>query len=119
MVLGVTSGRIDKIEDLDMTEEEYLEQLYPAGTDNNTNGGFFAAFTDALAKNVKSMKKGGSEGRKRGSQSEKNGSDGKAQGYGENADEPVLPIPHEGFDAADGDTDPDGENPAREEKTSK
>ena len=119
MVLGVTSGRIDKIEDLDMTEEEYLEQLYPADTDNNTNGGFFAAFTDALAKNVRSMKKGGSEGRKRGSQSEKNGSDGKAQGYGENADEPVLPIPHEGFDAADGDTDPDGENPAREEKTSK
>lgn len=31
MVLGVTAGRIDKIEDLSLTEEEYLSQLYPEG----------------------------------------------------------------------------------------
>ena len=40
MVLGVTAGRIDKIDDLSLTEEEYS---------------FFAAFSDALAKNVKNM----------------------------------------------------------------
>ena len=63
MVLGVTAAKIEKIADLDMTEEEYLEQLYPAdGTAGNANGGFFAAFTDALAKNA-GIKKGRSEKR--------------------------------------------------------
>ncbi len=31
MVLGVTAGRIDKIEDLSITEEEYMSELYPEG----------------------------------------------------------------------------------------
>ena len=52
MILGVTAARIEKIADLDMTEEEYLEQLYPTGTGKDGKGGFFAAFTDALAQNV-------------------------------------------------------------------
>ncbi len=52
MVLGVTSARIEKIADLDITEEEYLEQLYPADAGKDGKGGFFAAFTDALAKNA-------------------------------------------------------------------
>lgn len=53
MVLGVTAAKIEKIADLDMTEEEYLEQLYPAdNTGKEGKGGFFAAFTDALAKNA-------------------------------------------------------------------
>lgn len=54
MVLGVTAGRIDKIEDLSLTEEEYLSQLYPEGQEKQDN--FFAAFSDALAKNVKNMR---------------------------------------------------------------
>ena len=53
MVLGVTAGKIEKIDDLELTEEEYLSELYPEGTRQD---GFFAAFTDALAKNVKNMK---------------------------------------------------------------
>lgn len=53
MVLGVTAGRIDKIEDLPLTEEEYLSELYPEGQEKQDN--FFAAFSDALAKNVKNM----------------------------------------------------------------
>ena len=53
MVLGVTASKIEKIADLDITEEEYLEQLYPTdSTGAGGKGGFFAAFTDALAKNV-------------------------------------------------------------------
>lgn len=61
MVLGVTAGRIDKIEDLSLTEEEYLSQLYPEG--EAQQDGFFAAFSDALAKNIKNMrgKKNGGE----------------------------------------------------------
>ncbi len=61
MVLGVTAGRIDKIEDLPLTEEEYLSQLYPEG--EAQQDGFFAAFSDALAKNIKNMrgKKNGGE----------------------------------------------------------
>lgn len=54
MVLGVTAGRIDKIEDLSLTEEEYLSELYPEGSGRQDN--FFAAFSDALAKNVKNMR---------------------------------------------------------------
>ena len=54
MVLGVTAGRIDKIEDLSLTDEEYLSQLYPEGQEKQDN--FFAAFSDALAKNVKNMR---------------------------------------------------------------
>ena len=54
MVLGVTAGRIDKIEDLSLTEEEYLSELYPEGQGKQDN--FFAAFSDALAKNVKNMR---------------------------------------------------------------
>lgn len=54
MVLGVTAGRIDKIEDLSLTEEEYLSQLYPEG--EAQQDGFFAAFSDALAKNIKNMR---------------------------------------------------------------
>lgn len=104
MVLGITSGRIDKIDDLDMTEEEYLEQLYPTDG-NNTSSGFFAAFTDALAKNMKSMKK--------------NSSDSKNSRRGEKSDEFAIPIPHEGFDAENGDTDQNGDNSPREDKTSK
>ena len=50
MVLGVTAANIEKIADLDITEEEYLEQLYPA--EGNGKSGFFAAFTDALAQNA-------------------------------------------------------------------
>ncbi len=58
MVLGVTASKIEKIADLDITEEEYLEQLYPTdSTGANGKGGFFAAFTDALAKNVGINKK--------------------------------------------------------------
>lgn len=58
MVLGVTAARIDKIADLDMTEEEYLEQLYPAdSTGGIGKGGFFAAFTEALVKNAGGNKK--------------------------------------------------------------
>lgn len=62
MVLGVTAGRIEKIEDLALTEEEYLSELYPEGQGKQDN--FFAAFSDALAKNVKNMrgKKGGRGG---------------------------------------------------------
>ena len=51
MVLGVTAAKIEKIADLDITEEEYLEQLYPAG-ETNGKSGFFAAFTEALKKNA-------------------------------------------------------------------
>lgn len=54
MVLGVTAGRIDKIDDLSLTEEEYLSQLYPEG--EAQQDGFFAAFSDALAKNIKNMR---------------------------------------------------------------
>ena len=54
MVLGVTAGRIDKIEDLSLTEEEYLSQLYPEV--EAQQDGFFAAFSDALAKNIKNMR---------------------------------------------------------------
>lgn len=54
MVLGVTAGRIEKIEDLTLTEEEYLSELYPEGQGKQDN--FFAAFSDALAKNVKNMR---------------------------------------------------------------
>ena len=58
MVIGVTASKIKKIADLDITEEEYLEQLYPTdSTGANGKGGFFAAFTDALAKNVGINKK--------------------------------------------------------------
>lgn len=53
MVLGVTAGRIDKIDDLSLTEEEYLSELYPDGQEKQDS--FFAAFSDALAKNVKNM----------------------------------------------------------------
>lgn len=53
MVLGVTAGRIDKIDDLSLTEEEYLSELYPDGPEKQDS--FFAAFSDALAKNVKNM----------------------------------------------------------------
>ena len=49
MVLGVTAGRIDKIEDLSITEEEYMSELYPEGSGRQDN--FFAAFSDAMAKN--------------------------------------------------------------------
>ncbi len=56
MVLGVTASKIEKIADLDITEEEYLEQLYPAG-ESDGKSGFFAAFTDALAKNMGINKK--------------------------------------------------------------
>lgn len=52
MVLGVTAAKIEKIADLDITEEEYLEQLYPADAGKEGKGGFFAAFTDALVKNA-------------------------------------------------------------------
>ena len=45
MVLGVTAGRIDKIEDLSITEEEYMSELYPEGSGKQDN--FFAAFSDA------------------------------------------------------------------------
>ncbi len=55
MVLGVTAGRIDKICDLEITEDEYLKELYP---ENSSNGGFFAAFSDAMAKNIRGMKNG-------------------------------------------------------------
>lgn len=48
MVLGVTAGRIDKIEDLSITEEEYMSELYPEGSGRQDN--FFAAFSDAMAK---------------------------------------------------------------------
>lgn len=48
MVLGVTAGRIDKIDDLSLTEEEYLSELYPDGQEKQDS--FFAAFSDALAK---------------------------------------------------------------------
>lgn len=63
MILGVTAGKISKIDDLDMTEEAYLAQLYPNSdkTENGTQQGFFAAFSDALAKNVRNMRKGGKE----------------------------------------------------------
>lgn len=53
MVLGVTAGRIDKIDDLSLTEKEYLSELYPDGPEKQDS--FFAAFSDALAKNVKNM----------------------------------------------------------------
>ena len=63
MVIGVTAAKIEKISDLDMSEEEYLEQLYPEGakTGGGEKSGFFAAFTDALAQNVQGMKKGRNE----------------------------------------------------------
>lgn len=48
MVLGVTAGRIDKIEDLSITEEEYMSELYPEKSGRQDN--FFAAFSDAMAK---------------------------------------------------------------------
>ena len=54
MVLGVTAGKIEKIDDIELTEEEYLSELYPEGEKQD---GFFAAFSDALAKNVKNMRK--------------------------------------------------------------
>lgn len=54
MVLGVTAGRIDKIEDLSITEEEYMSELYPEGSRKQDN--FFAAFSDAMAKNIKNMR---------------------------------------------------------------
>ena len=54
MVLGVTAGRIDKIEDLTITEEEYMSELYPEGSGRQDN--FFAAFSDAMAKNIKNMR---------------------------------------------------------------
>ena len=54
MVLGVTAGRIEKIEDLPLTEEEYLSELYPEGSEKQE--GFFAAFSDALAEKVKNMR---------------------------------------------------------------
>ena len=54
MVLGVTAGRIDKIEDLSITEEEYMSELYPEGSGKQDN--FFAAFSDAMAKNIKNMR---------------------------------------------------------------
>lgn len=54
MVLGVTAGRIDKIEDLSITEEEYMSELYPEGSGRQDN--FFAAFSDAMAKNIKNMR---------------------------------------------------------------
>ena len=53
MVLGVTAGRIDKIEDLSITEEEYMSELYPEGSGRQDN---FAAFSDAMAKNIKNMR---------------------------------------------------------------
>lgn len=53
-VLGVTAGRIDKIEDLSITEEEYMSELYPEGSGRQDN--FFAAFSDAMAKNIKNMR---------------------------------------------------------------
>lgn len=37
MVLGVTAGRIDKIEDLSITEEEYMSELYPEGSGKQDN----------------------------------------------------------------------------------
>ena len=45
MVLGVTAGKIEKIDDIELTEEEYLSELYPEGEKQD---GFFAAFSDAL-----------------------------------------------------------------------
>lgn len=59
MVLGVTAGRIEKIDDLDISEQEYMQLLYPpsGSQDGQKNGSFFAAFSDALAKNVKAMVK--------------------------------------------------------------
>ena len=60
MVLGVTAGRIDKIEDLSITEEEYMSELYPEGSGRQDN--FFAAFSDAMAKNIKNMR--GKKGRR-------------------------------------------------------
>lgn len=54
MVLGVTAGRIDKIEDLSITEEEYMSELYPEKSGRQDN--FFAAFSDAMAKNIKNMR---------------------------------------------------------------
>lgn len=54
MVLGVTAGKIEKIDDIELTEEEYLSELYPEGEKHDS---FFAAFSDALAKNVKNMRK--------------------------------------------------------------
>ena len=54
MVVGERAARIDKIEDMSRTEEEYLSQLYPEGQEKQDN--FFAAFSDALAKNVKNMR---------------------------------------------------------------
>ena len=49
-----TAGRIDKIEDLSITEEEYMSELYPEGSGRQDN--FFAAFSDAMAKNIKNMR---------------------------------------------------------------
>lgn len=66
MVLGVTASKIEKIADLDITEEEYLEQLYPTdSTGASGKGGFFAAFTDALAKNVGINKKNSGKSEKK------------------------------------------------------
>lgn len=62
MVLGVTASRIEKIADLDMTEEDYLEQLYPADTGSDGKGGFFAAFTEALVKNAGKGKNSAKQG---------------------------------------------------------
>ena len=55
MVLGVTAGRIDKIEDLSITEEEYMSELYPEKSGRQDN--FFAAFSDAMANNIKKARR--------------------------------------------------------------
>lgn len=66
MVLGVTAGKIEKIDDLELTEEEYLSELYP---ESEKQDGFFAAFSDALAKNVKNMRPKKNEADSEGSDS--------------------------------------------------
>ncbi len=62
MVLGVTAGRIDKICDLEVSEEDYLKELYPENNQSG-NGGFFSAFTDALKKNAGGMVQGNNKNR--------------------------------------------------------
>ena len=66
MVLGVTAGKIEKLEDLELTEEQYLELINTK--DEGQPEGFFPAFKQAFAQNVKGLRKGGDKGGSAGRQ---------------------------------------------------
>lgn len=49
MVVGVTSHRIEKICDLDCSEDDYTAEMFGQNGENSQNSGFFGALTQTLA----------------------------------------------------------------------